>query len=465
MKRFSIRLKITLWFTIFMIIIAGITMFSVLVISGSVIRKGIKDDLIGIVETNATEVELLKEKPEAAGSRTVYIPYEEGYIEINSGFLNIINGVYTALYDKSGELIYGDDPTALRINELPFIQGRTRTVEINGTDYYVYDFFLQGEDVGHLRLRGAVSTQNGTGRVNEVAVFSLWMIPMLVVIAATAGFFLAGYFLRPIRSISDTAEKIRVGGDLKSRINLGKGDDEVHRLANTFDNMFDRLERSFAAEQQFTSDVSHELRTPVSVICSQCEYTLERERTAEEYTEALEVVGRQGKKMSNMINEILSFARMEQNPEGVKKEEFNLSRLVKTVCDDLSLIKDKNITLRTQIEEDIKIFGNAELITRLITNLVTNAYRYGKENGEIFVTLNKNEAFAEIKVKDNGIGICEDKIDKIWDRFYQADSSRSGKGSGLGLCMVKQIALIHGGSCEVESKENEGSIFTVLMKL
>lgn len=465
MKNISIKLKITLWFTVFMIIVAGITMLSVLFISGSVIKKGLRDDLINIVEGNAAEVEFLKEKPEFTNGRTVYIPYEEGYLEIDSGFLNIINGVYSALYDMSGELIYGDDPTALRKNELPFMQGGTRTVEINGTDYYVYDCFLQGPDVGHLRLRGAVSTQNGAGRIHEVVTFCLWMIPMLVIIAAIAGFFLAGYFLRPIRNISDTAEKIRVGGDLKSRINLGRGDDEVHRLANTFDSMFDRLERSFATEQQFTSDVSHELRTPVAVICSQCEYSLEKERTKEEYIEALETVGRQGKKMSGMINEILAFTRMEQNPEGVKKEEFNLSKLTKSVCDDLSLIKEKDITLKTETEEDIIINGNGELITRLITNLVTNAYRYGKQKGEILLSLNKNEDFAEIKVKDNGVGIPEDKIDKIWDRFYQADPSRSGKGSGLGLCMVKQIALIHGGSCKVESKENEGSIFTVLMKL
>ena len=161
MKNISIKVKITLWFTVFMIIVAGITMLSVLFISGSVIKKGLRDDLINIVEGNAAEVEFLKEKPEFTNGRTVYIPYEEGYLEIDSGFLNIINGVYSALYDMSGELIYGDDPTALRKNELPFMQGGTRTVEINGTDYYVYDCFLQGPDVGHLRLRGAVSTQNG----------------------------------------------------------------------------------------------------------------------------------------------------------------------------------------------------------------------------------------------------------------------------------------------------------------
>lgn len=465
MKRLSIRLKITLWFTLVMLIIAGITMVSVLIISGSVIRKGIRDDLIGIVEDNIDEVEFVREENPVSNGRMVYVPYTDGYILIDSGFLDIVNGVYTALYDNSGELIYGEDPTASRFDELPFMQGGIRTVEISSVDYYVYDCFLEGDDIGHLRLRGAVSTQNGAGRINEVATFCLWMIPLLVVLAAVVGYLLAGYFLRPIRDISDTAERIRVGGDLKSRIDLGEGHDEVYRLAKTFDAMFDRLDRSFAAEQQFTSDVSHELRTPVAVICSQCEYSLEKERSSEEYIEALELIGRQGKKMSGMINEILAFTRIEQNPEGVKREALNLSALLTSVCGDLALIKDKNITLEVDIAENIEMTGNSELITRLITNLVSNAYRYGKENGNITVSLSQKDGFAEISVKDDGIGIPDDKLDRIWDRFYQIDSSRNTKGSGLGLSMVKQIAEIHGGKCLVESEENKGSVFTVLMKL
>lgn len=123
-------------------------------------------------------------------------------------------------------------------------------------------------------------------------------MPLLLILAVLGGYWIAGRALRPIQTITAAAAEIGSGRDLKKRIALGAGRDELHRLADTFNAMFDRLDKAFESERQFTSDASHELRTPVSVIRAQCEYTLERDRSPEEYREALEVIFRQSKRMT-----------------------------------------------------------------------------------------------------------------------------------------------------------------------
>lgn len=155
--------------------------------------------------------------------------------------------------------------------------------------------------------------------------------------------------------------------------------------------MIGRLDESFKAEQRFTSDASHELRTPMSVIMAQCEYTLEKERTAAEYEDALKVIRRQGKKMSKLIDDMLCFARLDRNQDSYPGEEVNFSALVDDVCGDMALLRDKDITLDRETEPGIFFYGNTMLLTRMLTNLISNAYRYGKQNGRIHVVLKRDK--------------------------------------------------------------------------
>ena len=152
---------------------------------------------------------------------------------------------------------------------------------------------------------------------------------------------------------------------------------------------------------------------------------------------------------------------MEQNNGSYLKETVNLSQLAEDICQDMALLRDKEITLTWELEPDILFEGNRILITRLLTNLISNAYRYGKPNGNIYVTLNQTKHIF-ITVKDNGIGISGEQQEKIFERFYRADTARTSEGTGLGLVMVKEIVQFHGGEVRVSSEVGKGSVFTII---
>lgn len=464
MKSLSVRMKITVWFSVIMILIVAATFASILWVDYAVIQKTIQDNLVETLEDNIDEVEYFSDINglENDFDADQYISYNHGYLEIDDDFLDKINGITTALYTQNGELLYGENPISLDSAELDFSDRKIQKLDAEGTLYYIFDCRLTGEEIDGLWLRGIVSENQGTEQFSKIVGISSAVLPILLILAVIGGYLISHRALRPVQKIIKAAEQISRGRDLKKRIDLGQqGNDELYQLANVFNNMFGRLEQSFKSEQQFTSDASHELRTPMAVIMAQCEYTLEEERTQEEYEEALDVIQRQGRKMTRLIEDMLCFARIEQNSEKAAKSPLCLTELVEDVCSDMSLLKTNGIVLTWQTEPDINLSGNRMLLTRMITNLISNGYRYGNNNGKIEVTLRKSSNEILLTVKDNGIGIPESELERIFERFYRADHSRSTEGTGLGLAMVKEIAEYHGGSINVESEIGIGSTFNI----
>ena len=159
---------------------------------------------------------------------------------------------------------------------------------------------------------------------------------------------------------------------------------------------------------------------------------------------------------------MLDYTRMEQGTERYEMKKENLSALVRELSDQLSLPKTNGITLETEIREGLFVNGNRLLLMRMLQNLVSNAYRYGKENGRISVCLKEEPEGILMSVSDDGIGIPEEEQEKIFDRFYRGDDARSTPGTGLGLSMVKKIAELHGAEIRVKSSPGEGSTFSVI---
>ncbi len=461
MKNLSIRVKITAWFSGIMAFIVAVTFGIIFWVSNSVTQKSIQDNLIEIVELNVDEIEFYEEKnyrKELHGDQ--YIEYLDGYLEIDDDFLDQVNGIYSSLYQETGKLLYGENPSVRAGMEIPFSDGIVKKVTWNRAVYYVYDRLLSGYGVDGLWLRGMVSRDQGTQQLQWLVRLSMIALPALLLLAVIGGYWIAGRALKPIHQITQTAARISQGQDLDKRIHLGSGTDELHQLADVLDNMINRLDQAFKLEQQFTSDASHELRTPMSVIMAQCEYILENTRTPEEYEAALKVIQRQGRKMSKLIEDMLCVAHLEQNKDSYPREMVDFSTLVQDICMDMALLKSKNIVLEREIEPDIFLMGNAMLLTRMVTNLISNGYRYGKQDGRIFIRL-KCDSDILLSVEDNGIGISVEQQERIFRRFYRVEAARFSEGAGLGLAMVKDIAKYHGGTVEVLSAVGEGSKFTV----
>lgn len=233
-------------------------------------------------------------------------------------------------------------------------------------------------------------------------------------------------------------------------------------LLTARDAVFDRLERSFKAEPQFTSDASHELRTPVTVILAECD-TLERTQpTAEDYQEGMSVIRRQAQQMSRLIGQLLHITWLGQGTQKTYMERADLSALAEAVCEQQRLIAPADTELTLDAPEPVEVQADVLLMTRVLNNLIANAFRYGKDGGHVSVTVRRENGGAVLAVRDDGIGIAPEQQERIWQRFYQVDPARSGgEGTGLGLYMVRQIARLHGGTAGVDSAPGQGSTFTV----
>lgn len=467
MKKRSIRMKITLWFAGALILIVSLTYGVVLSVSRQVMQKTVRDGLIETVESNVGDIEYYDSLDEMKLADDVdhFMVWKNGYLEVDDDFLNQVNGIYTALYDSEKNLLYGENPIALESRELPLGNALIRKLSLQTGRYYIFDRKLDGEGLDGLWLRGVVSEEQTKLEMLAITRLSLILMPVLMVLALLGGYGIAGRMLRPVRKISETAEEIVSGNDLKKRIDVGEGQDELHQLATGFNSMFARLDQAFEMEKQFTSDVSHELRTPVAVIQAQCELMRGEEKPLEEYQHAMTVIERQSRKISKLIEDLLVYSRLERKTDKYPKEYISVSEIVSSVCEDMALIRTNGITLTSQVQENISCLGNRMLLTRLLVNLISNAYRYGRENGHIEVKLEQKASELRLSVADDGIGIAPEEQEKIFRRFYQVDASRTGEGTGLGLSMVQQIAEFHSGTIEVESVPGKGSLFTFSMQL
>lgn len=430
-----------------MLLLSAIIMSIILSFSDEMINSASKDTAESVVRLNANELE-----------------YDDGELETDD--INFYeDGVYIVLYTESGTIIEGTYPNGYT-EEVQLISNElTEVTSQDGTRYYVYDYLSPVEDLKTMIwVRGIMPVDDLTNYFGVIAKSALFILPVFIILTASGCYLIAKKTFRPLDQIVATAENIRRSEDLSLRINLQSGSTEVVRLSNAFDNLFKRLEQSFITEKQFSQNISHELRTPTAVILAQCEYALSDCADLEDKEEALEVVQKQANKMSKLTSDLLQLVRMEQGIDKMETSLVDLSELITIVCEEKETIIPKTMFIETYITDNITIIGNQTMLIRLVTNLINNAIRYGKENGTVKVYLEKLNDEVILKVEDNGIGIDNKHLDKIWNRFYQVDSARTANTSasmGLGLSMVAEIVKAHGAKVSVQSVLNQGSVFTV----
>ena len=445
MKFLSIKTRVTIYFTLMMVLVV-VLVFGVILIAGrGVISDTAEGTLLDVVHDEIDDVE-----------------FDGGFLDLDElDFYR--HNVYVQAYSADGEFLGGAGTNDFD-GEEEFHNGEMRQVTIDGSPFLVYDLLVQ-TDAGSVWLRGITSAENDFSAARVITILALILLPVLVVITAVVGWFIARHAFKPVRQITDTVDAINDGDDLTARIGLRRGRDEIHRLAATFDRMFDRLERSFDSEKRFASDASHELRTPVAIILAECEYARQNAQTVDDYRESLEVVERQGRRMSTLINQLLNITRMDQGTQAISREDADFSELADVVADETVRASGKALEVEKDIAPGVHANVDVGLMSRLVQNLVENACKYTPEGGSVRVSLAAAEGRLTLTVADNGIGIAKRDLPHIWERFWQADSSRGvDKGSGLGLAMVKQIADAHGGTLSVESEPGRGSTFTFCME-
>jgi len=289
---------------------------------------------------------------------------------------------------------------------------------------------------------------------------------LILLVGLAGGWWLVGRALGPIDGISSAAVKISAG-DLSQRINVAETESELGRLAAVLNSTFARLETAFTQQQQFTADAAHELRTPVSVILTQTQTALSRDRYAAEYRETVEACERSAQRMRRLIESLLELARLDAGQETMKRLRFNLAETVNECADQLKPIASQhNVKILKELAP-VEITGDAERLAQVITNLLVNAIQYNRPDGEVRVKLEAQPGLAVLTVSDTGPGISAEDRPHVFERFYRGDKSRtaSNGNAGLGLAISKAIVEAHGGTISGSSQPGTGTTFTVILPL
>ena len=438
-ENFPITVKITLWYTAFIVILIAI------MLTGSFT---IADKMTG----DLNQRELMESVVEMA-SEMVSNPDE---------FDDFDDGIYFVKYNNAGIEMAGMSPRGFDLT-LNFAENTVRTYEKYGGKFYYFDKKIntpEGEWV-----RGIIPVNKLTNEVNRMLLIILISSPLLLLIIVYGGYKIIKKALNPVAKISGTASEIQKNGDFSKRIEIDEGKDEIHKMATAFNEMLNSLENSYIREKQFSSDVSHELRTPVSVILTESQYSLEYADTLEEAKDSFSVIQRQAKKMSELINQIMELSKIEKQII-IPTKKINFSEIIeKILLDYKNLIDKKNIKISKEIEENIFITGDKIMIERLLDNLLNNAMKFTKN--EIKIKLYSENENCILEVEDNGIGMSEEFKNLIWGRFYQINDSRNkkiNKGFGLGLFLVSKIIEQHNAVINVESELNKGTKFIAKFK-
>lgn len=297
-----------------------------------------------------------------------------------------------------------------------------------------------------------------------------WLIPLGVILAGIGGYFLARKSLAPVAAMGTQAERISAT-NLHERLAVRNANDELGRLARTFNDLLDRLDQSFERQRRFISDASHELRTPISILSGEAEVALSKtSRPSEEYRESLTVLQHEAKRLARIVEDLFTLTRADAGEYRLAFKDFYLDELIADcVRAARALGQAKNITLAALTPNEMPVRADEDLLRRMILNLLDNAIKYTPAGGNVLVACSATPDGYELTVTDNGLGIAPELQSRIFERFFRADTarSRSGRdgGAGLGLSIARWIAQAHLGSIELVRSDATGSMFQVRIPL
>lgn len=440
-NRLSISKKLTLIYS--SILLSILIIFSIFTFIS--IRNFIIKDSQAVLSSNADIISNYSESLQSINSSSFYN-------------LNLSKGIYYSVYDDNQSIIFSNIETAMPIKDHhqernprkkdTFDQengtvSTSRTLNVKGKTYYILvtkDFEDIGSKTGYI-----------AGMLITISVFG-------IIVSLISGSFLSKRLLRPIKDITKTAKEI-TSKSLNKRIVASGAKDELTDLADTFNLMIERIEVDFEKQKRFVSDASHELRTPLAVIHGHVNM-LNRwgKNDGQQLEKSLKTLKIETENMNKLIENLLYLAKGDNDVLVINKEEFQLFLLFKEVVDENQL-SNNQINISYKCNQGIKILADYDKLKQVLRILIDNSIKFSKNSGEIMISAEEKERDILIIVTDNGIGIPQESTDKIFDRFYRIDESRTKAtgGTGLGLSIARQIIQFHEGRISAESKLGEGT--------
>ena len=379
----------------------------------------------------------------------------------NSSDSSIV-GVFVQVTDDQSNVVYASD--ILRSHRVPALSPGVPTGSVSLTTVGQSGWPVRAASK-HVVVGGTGLTvhvveplRDMLGSLREYALYFSLLIPLALILTTTVGYWMSRRALAPVEQIRKQAEAIDAA-DLTTRLKVPESDDELSRLAQTLNVMLSKIEAGFRSVERFTADASHELRAPLALIITAGEVSLRHERSREQLAETLQKIVREARHMSKLVENLLALARGDGQALGAESVPVDLALLLRELCTELApAAHAKGLELTATIpDNEVYALGETTDLRRLFLILVDNAIKY-TEAGSINLSLTSNDAHVKVTVRDTGIGIEQDALPHVFDRFWRADKvrSRSEGGAGLGLSLASQIVQKLGGIHQCRKRNRPG---------
>ena len=459
----SIRLRLTLWYVFLLAVI--LVLFSGILFA--ILSFSLLDEVDRTLQSRADLVQngidaALQAQSDirAVIARRIFIPPAESFATPGVYVqLSLLDGT-TNRSENMGDRTLAILPTTLdriKNGENVFV---TQTVDGIPIRSYLSPLNVRSQVVGVIQV--AEPLQSVYVTLRRLAILLGLGIFGGLVLASAVGAFLANSALSPIDHMTQSARTIAHSGDLTRRINPPKTKDEVDRLATTFNEMLERIEELFRAQQRFVADVSHELRSPLTAIRGNLDLL---KRVASDDVagrqEAFTAIDSESSRMQRLVQDLLLLAQADAGVE-LQKQNVELDSLLLDVYRHAKLVAN-GVKVSLGNWDQVQVLGDADRLKQLLINLADNAIKYTPSDGEVKIALERDADWVRVSITDTGVGIPAQDLPKIFDRFYRVDRARSREkgGTGLGLAICKWIVDAHGGKIDVASEVGKGTTFNV----
>jgi heavy metal sensor kinase len=451
--RISIRQRLTAWYAAALLLGLGIFALGMWVALQERLIAGVDSRLAQRIQGLET----------ALGAEAEIRDRAQLQQELAEFVREIPDGSLVQLRDAAGAVLLASS----KQKALPPIGGRSApyTENIDGRQLRVATSRMQSAGSVY-DAQVAVSLDEILGVMQDFRHLLLWMIPGVLIVACLGGYWLSSRALRPVDEITTVARSIGVQ-NLSQRIAVPRTGDELARMAQTWNDVLERLDVAVQRIRQFTSDASHELRTPLALIRATAELALRRERDPEGYRNSLRQIEHEAEHMTALTESLLTLARADSDGLGMTMQSTDLSELIHSAVQQYAALAiEKGVTLRAAATQPpVRAAADASGIRRILSILVDNALKHTPAGGTVTVSAAAGAARATLTVEDTGEGIPAAALPHIFERFYRADPARgSGSGFGLGLSIAQAIAQAHGSAIAVSSTPGAGARFSLPLK-